>query len=102
VSRFLDRKLLVKFLGKKALVLLFVGLVVQCAFDGPVVQAFTTSPFQEDSGFCAILDATSLEIALPIQSVSQAPSRETIDSPPEVYPRWSLRRSIDHPPEQPA
>lgn len=91
-----------KSLGTKALVLLFVALVGQCAFDGPVVQAFTTSPSQEDSMFCAILDAASLEIALPIQSVSQAPSRETINSPPEVYPRWLLRQSIDHPPEQPA
>ncbi len=86
-------------LAAKTLLLLFVALVVQCAFDGPVAQTFTASPSQEDSAFCAVLGATSLETALPIQCAPQPSSGDTISPLSLVFPPWSLAHSIDHPPE---
>ena len=88
--------------GTKTLVLLFVALAIQCAFDGPGAQASTQSPVQEDSGFCAILDAASVEIAPAVNAVPQPSARQTTRPIPAVYPLWSLAHSIDHPPEQPA
>lgn len=90
-----------KCLGTKALVLLFVALVVQCVFDG-LAQASVASPSPEDSTFCAIVDTASLEIAPPIQPVPQASLGEAIDPPPSVYSLWFMAQSIDHPPEQSA
>ncbi len=86
----------------KAFVLLFAALVVQCAFDGPGVQASTQAPFQEESALCAIQDGGFLEIIPPIQSITQPPSRGPLGPLPTVCPRWFLAQSIDHPPELPA
>lgn len=57
---------------------------------------------QVDSSFCAILDTASLELTLPVQSVPQAASGETIGSLAAISSVWSLAQCIDHPPERPA
>lgn len=85
----------------KVLVMLFAALAVQCAFDGPGTEASTPSQPPEDSAFCAVLDAGSVEITLPTGPVPRASAGEAIGPLPGVYPLWSLAQSIDHPPEQP-
>lgn len=90
-----------KSLGTKALVLLFVVLVIQCAFDG-LAQSSAASPPRGESTFCGSLNAASVETAVPVHSVPHPPSGETIGLLPVISPLWFLAQSIDHPPEQPA
>ncbi len=89
-------------LAAKTILLLFLALVVQCAFDGPGVKAGSPSLPHEDSPFCGVLNATSVNTTLPAQLAYRPSSGESIGPVPEVYPSWSLAQSIDHPPEQPA
>ena len=91
-----------KSLAIRVILLLFVALVVQCAFDGPGVQASPQDPLQEESAFCAILDGGSLETARPIQAIAHPPLGEPMGRLPVVCPRWFLAQSVDHPPELPA
>jgi len=97
-----ERKDLVKSLGTKALVLLFVALVVRCAFDGPGAQASAASPSQGDSVLCGSLNAAAMEISLPIQPALQASSGKAVGPLAAVHLSWLLAQSIDHPPEKPA
>lgn len=85
--------------GTKALILLFVALVIHCAFDGPGAQAASSSLPKEDSTFCGVLNAASMNTTLPAQPACQPSSGESVGSVPEVYPAWSLAQSVDHPPE---
>jgi hypothetical protein len=89
-----------KSLGTRLLLVLFVALVVQCAFDGPGAEAASPSLPQEDSAFCAILNAASVETTLPTQIVPQLSSAEAVGPLPEIRPACSLAQSIDHPPER--
>ena len=86
----------------KALILLLVALVIQCAFDGPGAKAASPSPPQEDLAFCGVLNAASVGATLPAQLMPQSSSGETVGPLPEVHPAWSLVQSIDHPPERPS
>jgi hypothetical protein len=74
---------------------------VLCAFDGPPARTVTTSPPQEDSTICAILDVTPVETTLPVQPAPLASTGESLSPRPVVHPLWSLALSIDHPPERP-
>jgi hypothetical protein len=87
-------------LGTKALVLLFVALVLQCAFDGPA-KASAGSPPQEDGIFCGSLNAATATTTLPLHSVPQGSSSEAVHPLTGVYPVWFLAQAIDHPPERP-
>ncbi len=80
-------------------VLLFVGLVVQCAFDDHGAQAATAVPSQGGSALCGTVSAASVKITLPNEPARQAASGEAILPLPDVCPLWTLARSIDHPPE---
>jgi hypothetical protein len=84
----------------KALILLFVALVIQCAFDGSGAKAASPSLPKEDSAFCGVLSAASVDITLPAQLIPQPSSGEVVGTPPEIHPAWSLVQSIDHPPER--
>ncbi len=90
-----------KTLAAKFFLLLFVALVVQCAFDDHGAQAVSASPSQQGSNFCGTLSAASLKIAIPIEPARQAASGDAFFPLSDVYPLWSLARSIDHPPELP-
>lgn len=87
-------------LAAKVFVLLFVALLVQCAFDGHGAQATTASPSQGGSAFCGTLGAASVKIAPLDERARLASSGEAILPLPGIYPLWTLAQSIDHPPEQ--
>lgn len=91
-----------KSLGTKAFVLLFAGLIVGCAFEGPPAQASPPSAPQEESSLCVMLNGVSLQISHQSEPASQASTGEFAGPLPEGYPLWSLAQSIDHPPEQAA
>ena len=91
-----------KSLGTTALVMLFIALVVGCAFHGPGAQASMASPSQGDGLFCGILNAAAIEIPLTTQPALQAASGKAVGPLHTDHPVWSLAQSIDHPPELPA
>ncbi len=91
-----------KSLGSTAFVLLFVVLVVGCAFDAQKAQVFPTWPFQEVSAFCGALSGSILgtaPLSLPAHLIF---SGEAIAPLPGVQPCWLLAKCIDHPPEESA
>ena len=94
-----DEKDTVKTLTAKLLVLLFVALVVQCAFDHHGARAATVVPSQGGGALCGALNAASVKIALPNEPGREPSSRKAILPVPDTYPLWTLARSIDHPPE---
>ena len=87
-----------KGLGTTVLVLLFAVSTIACAFH--TLEGAALSPPQ-GSGFCGVLNASTVNAAVPTQPALLASSDEGLHSMTGIYPLWSLAHSIDHPPEQP-
>lgn len=84
----------------KTLLLLFVALVIQCAFDGPSAQAFSATPSQEDSVFCGSLNAADVEIPISGQPSLHAATGKAVGPVRVGCSLRLLAQSIDHPPER--
>jgi hypothetical protein len=91
----------VKLAAHEIFVVLFVTLVVVCAFHGPDSHASDASSSQEGDTFCGFLHSSVVQATPPSQRVSDISSDEPVGLLPEVRPAWILARSIDHPPELP-
>lgn len=85
------------------LIVLFAALIIQCAFDGPSVQASpaSSSHSQGDSVVCGSLNAAGVELPIFGQPAVQAATGKAVGPLAEEPPLWSLAQSIDHPPERP-
>jgi hypothetical protein len=88
-------------LGTKAVLVLFVALILQCAFDDRSAQASSASPSQEDSVFCGSLNAAAVQIPILDQPSLHAAPGKAVRPVLVGCPLWSLAQSIDHPPERP-
>ncbi len=95
-----NRNGIVKSLAQKVILVLFVTLLVACAFDGPEAHASLSSFSQDGSTFCEILHFSVAQVVPAYQHVSNISSDEPVGLLPEDCPPWILVRSIDHPPEQ--
>ena len=91
-------KTTVKGLGTMVLILLFAVSTIACAFHTPEGAALS-SP--QGSGFCGVLNASTVNAAIPNQPAPPDSSDAGNHSMTGIYPLWSLAQSIDHPPEQP-
>ena len=86
-----------KGLGTAVLVLLFAVSTIACAFHTLEGTALSTP---RGSGFCGILNSSTMNPAVRAQPALLASSDEGLHSMTGIYPLWSLAQSIDHPPEQ--
>ncbi len=100
-SRAFNRNGNVKSLAQKVILVLFVTLLVACAFDGPDAHASLSSSSHEGNTFCCVLHSLVAQVVPPYQLVSNVSSDEPVGLLPEDCPPWILVRSIDHPPERP-
>ncbi len=102
LPRSVERKALVKSLAIQFFVLLFVGVVVACAFHGTESGTSTGFLSKEAGTFCVALRAVSVQIILPFDPVPYALAGESVHAFSEANPSWMLANSIDHPPRQSA
>lgn len=88
--------------GTKLLLLLFVALVVGCAFDQPEARVSTLSPSRAVDAFCGSLGASSLQVTFQSDPRPIALPGGLLPPPPEAHLLGLLVRSIDHPPKHSA
>lgn len=85
-------------LGAKALVSLFAGLVILCAFADSGDAATPFSAYDHTTA-CATLDAGSLEIPILTSAALPTATSEVLSVLFAAPPFTSPVRSVDHPPE---